>query len=143
MSIKWMRAELKRLAEQVGAEDEDVVLIMLAEVNVRKDEVVEQMDYPATVGHALSYPVQGKHEALHFPLHQMCSDDAAKLAEAFILYVRKVEGLRRPVPVGVMDMVPFPQAMARLFPPLPDGADILGHVAEQYRLICEARNEDA
>lgn len=143
MSIKWMRAELKRLAGEIGADDEDVVLIMLTVVNASKEEITEKMDYPGTVGHSLSYPVHGKHQALHFPLCQMSSDDAARLAEAFILHVRKVERLRRPVPVGVMEMSPFPAANAWSFPPAPGDSQIDAHVAGQYQKIIESRTAGA
>ncbi|WP_213876157.1 hypothetical protein [Pseudomonas sp. dw_358] len=139
MSLRCMRAELKRIAERIGADDEDVVLILLAVVNGRKEDLSAQMGYPATAGHSLSYPVQGMPEAFYFPLHLMSSDEAARLAEAFILHVRKVERLRRPMPIGVMDMAPLPYARATLFPPLQDGADIEAHVAEQYQEIIHSR----
>lgn len=35
MSIKWMRAELKRIAEKIGADDEETVLVMLTVVDCR------------------------------------------------------------------------------------------------------------
>ncbi|WLH25282.1 hypothetical protein PSH76_05415 [Pseudomonas sp. FP215] len=71
----------------------------------------------------------------------MNSYDAANLAEAFILHVRAIESLRRPAPVGVMDMRPFPSSGAWIFPPPADGQNIKEHVAEQYQLIIEARHE--
>ncbi|MBE8591735.1 hypothetical protein IQK56_12755 [Pseudomonas sp. MAFF 301449] len=141
MSIKWMRAELKRIAEKIGNEDEETVLVMLTVVDCRVDAVEGEMDYPETVGHSFNYPVLGVQTVMHFPLCTMNSYDAANLAEAFILHVRSTESLRRPAPVGVMDMRPFPSAGAWIFPPLADGQDIKNHVAEQYRLILEARHE--
>jgi len=100
------------------------------------------MDYPETVGHSFNYPVLGAQTVMHFPLCTMNSNDAANLAEAFILHVRAIESLRRPAPVGVMDMRPFPSPGAWIFPPLADEQDIKDHVAEQYQLIIEARHED-
>ncbi|PIB67740.1 hypothetical protein [Pseudomonas sp. 2995-3] len=141
MSIKWMRAELKRIAEKIGAEDEETVLVMLTVVDCRLDAVEEEMDYPRTVGHSFNYPVLGVQTVMHFPLCTMNSYDAANLAEAFILHVRAIESLCRPAPVGVMDMRPFPSSGAWIFPPLADGQDIKDHVAEQYQLIIEARHE--
>lgn len=141
MSIKWMRAELKRIAEKIGTEDEETVLVMLTVVDCRVDAVEGEMDYPDTVGHSFNYPVLGVQTVMHFPLRTMNSSDAANLAEAFILHVRAIENLRRPAPVGVMDMRPFPSPGAWIFPPLEDGQDIKNHVAEQYRLIIEARHE--
>lgn len=141
MSIKWMRAELKRIAGKIGTEDEETVLVMLTVVDCRVDAVEGEMDYPDTVGHSFNYPVLGVQTVMHFPLRTMNSSDAANLAEAFILRVRAVESLRRPAPVGVMDMRPFPSPGAWIFPPLADGQDIKNHVAEQYRLIIEARHE--
>lgn len=141
MSIKWMRAELKRIAEKIGAEDEETVLVMLTVVDCRVDAVEEEMDYPKTVGHSFNYPVLGVQTVMHFPLCTMNSYDAANLAEAFILHVRAIESLRRPAPVGVMDMRPFPSPGAWIFPPLADGQDTKHHVAEQYQLIIEARHE--
>lgn len=140
MSIKWMRAELKRIAEKIATEDEETVLVMLTVVDCSVDAVEEEMDYPETVGHSFNYPVLGVQTVMHFPLCTMSSSDAAHLAEAFILHVRATESLRRPAPVGVMDMRPFPSSRAWIFPPL-DGQDIKNHVAEQYRLIIEARHE--
>lgn len=142
MSIKWMRAELKRIAEKIGTEDEETVLVMLTVVDCRVDAVEGEMDYPETVGHSFNYPVRGVQTVMHFPLCTMNSYDAANLAEAFILHVRATESLRRPAPVGVMDMRPFPSACAWIFPPLADGQNIKEHVAEQYQLIIEARHED-
>lgn len=141
MSIKWMRAELKRIAEKIGTEDEETVLVMLTVVDCRVDGVEGEMDYPETVGHSFNYPVQGVQAVMHFPLRTMNSSDAANLAEAFILHVRAIESLRRPAPVGVMDMRPFPSSDAWIFPPLADGQNIKEHVAEQYQLIIEARHE--
>lgn len=141
MSIKWMRAELKRIAEKFGTEDEETVLVMLTVVDCRVDAVEEEMDYPDTVGHSFNYPVLGVQTVMHFPLRTMNSSDAANLAEAFILHVRAIENLRRPAPVGVMDMRPFPSSGAWIFSPLADGQDIKDHVAEQYKLIIEARDE--
>lgn len=141
MSIKWMRAELKRIAEKIGAEDEETVLVMLTVVDCRVDAVEEEMDYPKTVGHSFNYPVLGVQTVMHFPFCTMNSSDAANLAEAFILHVRAIENLRRPAPVGVMDMRPFPSSGAWIFPRLADGQDIKDHVAEQYRLIIEGRHE--
>ncbi|MGY2191873.1 hypothetical protein [Pseudomonas pergaminensis] len=141
MSIKWMRAELKRIAEKIGTEDEETVLVMLMVVDCRVDAVEGEMDYPETVGHSFNYPVLGTQTVMHFPLRAMNSSDAANLAEAFILHVRAVESLRRPAPVGVMDMRPFPSSGAWIFPPLADGQNIKEHVAEQYQLIIEARHE--
>lgn len=57
MSIKWMRAELKRIAEKIGTEDEETVLVMLTVVDCRVDAIEEEMDYPKTVGHSFNYPV--------------------------------------------------------------------------------------
>lgn len=141
MSIKWMRAELKRIAEKIGTEDEETVLVMLTVVDCRVDAVEGEMDYPDTVGHSFNYPVLGVQTVMHFPLRSMNSSDAANLAEAFILHVRAIESLRRPAPVGVMDMRPFPSPGARIFPPLAAGQDIKDHVAKQYQLIIEARHE--
>ncbi|MBK5407354.1 hypothetical protein JFU58_02190 [Pseudomonas sp. TH34] len=141
MSIKWMRAELKRIAEKIGADDEETVLVMLTVVDCRVDAVEDEMDYPKTVGHSFNYPVLGAQTVMHFPLCTMNSNDAANLAEAFILHVRSTESLRRPAPVGVMDMRPFPSSGAWIFPPLADGQNIKEHVAEQYQLIIEARHE--
>lgn len=141
MSIKWMRTELKRIAEKIGSEDEETVLVMLTVVDCRVDAVEEEMDYPDTVGHSFNYPVLGVQTVMHFRLCTMNSSDAANLAEAFILHVRAIENLRRPAPVGVMDMRPFPSSGAWLFSPLADGQDIKDHVAEQYKLIIEARDE--
>lgn len=141
MSIKWMRAELKRIAGKIGTEDEETVLVMLTVVDCRVDAVEGEMDYPDTVGHSFNYPVLGVQTVMHFPLRTMNSSDAANLAEAFILHVRAVESLRRPAPIGVMDMRPFPSPGAWICPPLADGQDINNHVAEQYRLIIEARHE--
>lgn len=141
MSIKWMRTELKRIAEKIGTEDEETVLVMLTVVDCRVDAVEEEMDYPDTVGHSFNYPVLGVQTVMHFPLCTMNSSDAANLAEAFILHVRAIENLRRPAPVGVMDMRPFSSSGAWLFSPLADGQDIKDHVAEQYKLIIEARDE--
>ena len=141
MSIKWMRAELKRIAEKIGADDEETVLVMLTVVDCRVDAVEDEMDYPKTVGHSFNYPVLGAQTVMHFPLCIMNSNDAANLAEAFILHVRAIESLRRPAPVGVMDMRPFSSSGAWLFSPLADGQDIKDHVAEQYKLIIEARDE--
>lgn len=141
MSIKWMRAELKRIAEKIGTEDEETVLVMLTVVDCRVDAIEEEMDYPKTVGHSFNYPVLGAQTVMHFPLCTMNSNDAANLAEAFILHVRAIESLRRPAPVGVMDMRPFPGPGAWIFPPLAGGQDIKDHVAEQYQLIIEARHE--
>ena len=141
MSIKWMRAELKRIAEKIGTEDEETVLVMLTVVDCRVDAVEEEMDYPRTVGHSFNYPVLGVQTVMHFPLRTMNSSHAANLAEAFILHVRAIESLRRPAPVGVMDMRPFPSSSAWIFPPLADGQNIKDHVAEQYQLIIEARDE--
>ena len=141
MSIKWMRSELKRIAEKIGTEDEETVLVMLTVVDCRVDAVEEEMDYPDTVGHSFNYPVLGVQTVMHFPLRTMNSSDAANLAEAFILHVRVIENLRRPASVGVMDMRPFPSSGAWIFSPLADGQDIKDHVAEQYKLIIEARDE--
>lgn len=141
MSIKWMRAELKRIAEKIGTEDEDTMLVMLTVVDCRVDAVEGEMDYPETVGHSFNYPVLGIQTVMHFPLRAMNSIDAAHLAEAFTLHVRAIENLRRPAPVGVMDMRPFPSPGAWIFPPLADGQDLKHHVAEQYQLIIEARHE--
>jgi hypothetical protein len=141
MSIKWMRAELKRIAEKIGTDDEETVLVMLTVVDCRVDAVEDEMDYPKTVGHSFNYPVLGAQTVMHFPLCTMNSNDAANLAEAFILHVRAIESLRRPAPVGVMDMRPFSSPGAWIFPPLADGQDIKHHVAEQYQLIIEARHE--
>lgn len=141
MSIKWMRTELKRIAEKIGTEDEETVLVMLTVVDCRVDAVEEEMDYPDTVGHSFNYPVLGVQTVMLFPLCTMNSSDAANLAEAFILHVRAIENLRRPAPVGVMDMRPFSSSGAWLFSPLADGQDIKDHVAEQYKLIIEARDE--
>lgn len=141
MSIKWMRTELKRIAEKIGTEDEETVLVMLTVVDCRVDAVEEEMDYPNTVGHSFNYPVLGVQTVMHFPLRTMNSSDAANLAEAFILHVRTIESLRRPAPAGVMDMRPFPSSGAWIFSPLAAGQDIKEHVAEQYQLIIEARDE--
>ena len=141
MSIKWMRAELKRIAEKIGTEDEETALVMLTVVDCRVDAVEGEMDYPETVGHSFNYPVQGVQAVMHFPLRTMNSSDAANLAEAFILHVRAIESLRRPAPVGVMDMRPFPSPGAWIFPPKADGQDIKKHVAEQYLQIIEASHE--
>ncbi|WP_017475875.1 hypothetical protein [Pseudomonas sp. PAMC 26793] len=141
MSIKWMRAELKRIAEKIGTDDEETVLVMLTVVDCRVDAVEDEMDYPKTVGHSFNYPVLGVQTVMHFPLCTMNSNDAANLAEAFILHVRAIESLRRPAPVGVMDMRPFPSPGAWIFPPLAAGQDIKDHVAKQYQLIIEARHE--
>ena len=141
MSIKWMRAELKRIAEKIGTEDEDTVLVMLTVVDCRAGAVEGEMDYPDTVGHSFNYPILGVQTVMHFPLRTMNSSDAANLAEAFILHVRAIESLRRPAPVGVMDMRPFPSPGAWIFPTLADGKDLKHHVAEQYQLIIEASHE--
>ena len=141
MSIKWMRTELKRIAEKIGAEDEETVLVMLTVVDCRVDAVEEEMDYPDTVGHSFNYPVLGVQTVMHFRLSTMSSCAAANLAEAVILYVRGNENLRRPAPIGVMDLRPLSSPGDWIFPPLAAGQDIKEHVAEQYQLIIEARDE--
>lgn len=141
MSIKWMRTELKRIAEKISTEDEETVLVMLTVVDCRVDAVEEEMDYPDTVGHSFNYPVLGVQTIMHFPLCTMNSSTSANLAEAFILHVRAIETLRHPAPIGVMDLRPFPNPGAWIFPPLAAGQDIKEHIAEQYQLIIEARDE--
>lgn len=114
---------------------------MLTVVNCMVDAVEKEMDFPDTVGHSFNYPVLSVQKVMHFPLCPMNSSDTANLAEAFILQVRAIESLRRPAPVGVMDMRPFPSSSAWIFPPLAGGQDIKDHVAERYQLIVEERHE--
>lgn len=141
MSIKWMRAELKRIAEKIGTEDDEIVLVMLTVVDCSVGAVEVEMDYPDTVGHSFTYPILGVQTVLHFPLSEMNSTDAANMAEAFIVHVRAIENLRRPAPVGVMDMRPSPAPGAWLFQRQPEDVSLADYVAGQYQQILEARDE--
>lgn len=137
MSLKALKAEIKRIAEKVGADEEMVVLIVLAVVNCSKTP----MDLPETVGHVVDYRIAGLNVPLYFPFCEMNSTEAEEMAKAMILHVRAVERSGNPAQVGIMDMRPFPPSGAWQLKRLAKGISLADYVAGQYRQIVEARNE--
>lgn len=137
MSLKALKTEIKRIAEKIGADEEMIVLIVLAVVNCSK----EPMDLPETVGHVVDYRVAGVNVPLYFPFCEMNSSEAEEMAKAMICHVISTErsGMRRQV--GVMDMRPFPPVNAWMFQRPPEGVSLADYVADQYRQIMETRDE--
>lgn len=139
MSLKSLKAEIKRLTEQAGIDDEAVVLIVLAVVSASG----EPMDLPDTVGHVVDYRIEGKNLQLYFPLCEMASAEAEEMAKAMIVHVWAVEGKGRRGQIGIMDMCPFPRANSWRFKRPPAGVSINEYVSDQYHQIIEARHEHA
>ncbi|POA28617.1 MULTISPECIES: hypothetical protein [unclassified Pseudomonas] len=137
MSLKALKAEIKRIAEKMGIDEEMVVLIVLAVVNAS----TMPMDLPETVGHIVNYRINGLNVSLYFPFCEMNSAEAEEVARAMILHVIDVERPSRPYQVGIMDMQPFPPAGAWQLQRPPEGISLSDYVADQYRQIIEARNE--
>jgi hypothetical protein len=137
MSLKALKAEIKRIAEKIGADEEMIVLIVLAVVNCSK----EPMDLPETVGHVVDYRIAGVNVPLYFPFCEMNSSEAEEMAKAMICHVISTERSGMRPQAGVMDMRPFPPVNAWMFQRLPEGASLAEHVADQYQQILEARNE--
>lgn len=128
MSLKTLRAEIRRLTAMAGQQDE--VLTILTVVM----EDCGPLDYPETVGHVVDCHIQGKHVPLYFPLCSMASTQAAELALAVMLHSRKAEGRAL---TGLMDMQPFPPLGAWVVEPPPTGVSVSDHAAVLYRQIVE------
>lgn len=139
MSLKALKAEIKRIAEKVGVDEEVAVLIVLAVVNASKTP----MDLPETVGHVVDYRIAGINVSLYFPFCEMNSTEAEEMARAMILHVIDTERPGRPYQVGVMDMQPFPPVNAWQLQWPPEGTTLQNYVAAQYRQILEACHEHA
>jgi hypothetical protein len=137
MSLKALRSEIKRIAEKVGADEEMVVLIVLAIVNCSKTP----MDLPETVGHVVDYRIAGVSVPLYFPLSEMSSAEAEEMAKSMICHVISTERSGMRPQVGVMDMRPFPPVNAWMFQRPPDGVSLADYVADQYQQIMETRDE--
>ena len=137
MSLKALKAEIKRIAEKVGVDEEIVVLIVLAVVNCSK----APMDLPETVGHVVDYRIAGLNVPFYFPFCEMSSSEAEEMAKAMIFHVRAVERPGNPAQVGIMDMRPFPPPDAWQMQRPPKGTSVQEYVASQYGEIIEARIE--
>lgn len=137
MSLKALKAEIKRIAEKVGTDEEMVVLIVLAVVNCSKTPT----DFPEIVGHIVNYRIAGLNVPLYFPFCEMNSSEAEEMAKAMILHVRAVERPKSPAQVGIMDMCPFPPSGSWRMQRPADGVRVQEYVANQYSEIIEARIE--
>lgn len=139
MSLKSLRSEIKRISEKIGFDEEVTILIVLAVVNCSK----ELVDLQDGVGHVVDYRFDGANVSLYFPFAEMSSDQAEELARAMIMQVITAEKRGRCPQVGIMDMCPVPPPGAWLLTLPPVGVTIAEYAADQYRLILEARNENA
>ena len=137
MSLKALKAEIKRIADKMGIDEEMVVLIVLAVVNCSKTP----MDLPETEGHLVNYRIADLNVPLYFPFCEMSSSEAEDMAKAMILHVRAVERPKGPSQVGIMDMCPFPPCGAWQLKRPAEGIRLGDYVADQYLQIVEARNE--
>ncbi|WP_149088399.1 hypothetical protein [Pseudomonas prosekii] len=137
MSLKALKAEIKRIADKIGIDEEMVVLIVLAVVNCSKTPI----DLPETVGHLVNYRIADLNVPLYFPFCEMSSSEAEDMAKAMILHVRTVERPKGPGQVGIMDMCPFPPQGAWKMRRPDEGVSVAEYVGKQYFQIVEARNE--
>lgn len=135
MSLKTLRAEIKRIAEKVGADEEMILLIVLAVVNCSKTP----MDLPETVGHVVDYRIAGVSVPLYFPLCEMNSAEAEEMAKAMIAHVISAECTGHRPQVGIMDMRPFAPSGAWVLRRPADGVSLTAYVAEQHLKILESR----
>lgn len=137
MSLKALKAEIKRIAEKIGADEEMIVLITLAVVNCSK----EPMDLPETVGHVVDYRIAGVNVPLYFPFSEMTSAEAEEMAKAMICHVISTERNGMRPQVGVMDMRPFPPVNAWIFQRPPEGVSLADYLTNQHQQIMDARDE--
>ena len=131
MSLKALKAEIKRIAEKVGADEEMVVLIVLAVVNCSKTP----MRLLETVGHVVDYRIAGVNVPLCFPLSEMTSAEAEEMAKAMICHVISTERNGMRPQVGVMEMRPFPPINSWIFQRPPEGVSLTDYVANQHQQI--------
>ena len=137
MSLKALKAEIKRIAEKVGADEEMVVLIVLAIANCSKAPA----GLPESVGHVVDYRIAGVSVPLYFPFPEMNNSEAEEMAKLMISHVISTERTGMHPQIGIMDMRPRPPVNAWLFQRPPEGVSLANYVAEQYQQILEARNE--
>jgi hypothetical protein len=137
MSLKALKAEIKRIAEKVGADEGMVVLIVLATVNCSK----KSSDLPESVGHIVDYRIAGVSVPLYFPFSQMNSSEAEEMAKLMISHVISTERTGIRPQIGIMETRPLPPLDAWLFQRPPEGVSLAKYIAEQYQQILEARDE--
>lgn len=113
MSLKTLRAEIQRTADQIRCEAIDRVNLILIEVVDASGEGRGQ-PLPCT-GYTCDFSLAGRRRRLYFP-----GQDPEPLANALFDYVHRIEraGNVRPVPVLVAAVAP------------PDDALIIGQPAE-------------
>lgn len=136
MSLRAIRAELKRLSVQLGVGEEPALLIVLA--TARTDP--ENMDYPNFAGHHMAYRIQGQYETFHFPFSSMTSEQSEDMAMQLILHTIKTESLRRRAP-AILDMKIFTEPGAWTVTHPATGTSVADHAADLYRKVIEARHE--
>lgn len=139
MSLKAMKAELRRLSAQVGLGEERELLIVLATVCTAPDE----MDYPDFAGHYMSYPIEGAHQSFHFPFSKWTSEQAEDLAMNIVMHTIQTESLNRRRPPAILDMKFFSDPKALTLTPPPEGVSMAKHAADAYQKVIEVRHESA
>ncbi|AMB86663.1 hypothetical protein AWM79_15660 [Pseudomonas agarici] len=135
MSVKTLRAEIKRIAEKVGANEEMILLIVLVVANCSKTP----MNLPEKVGHVVDYRIAGVSVPLYFPFCEMNSAEAEEMAKAMIAHVINAERTGYRPQVGVMDMRTFAPPGAWVLRKPADGMSLPAYVAEQYLMILGSR----
>ncbi|MNJ29127.1 hypothetical protein D3C77_236860 [compost metagenome] len=138
MSVKNLKAEIKRLTVRIGADEPPISLITLTVV----DGAADSMDLPDSTGHVLEYRLLGQSASFFFPFSEMNSEQAEELAQAIIQHTREIERLGRRCQVGILDMTfPYPNSIRATLPP--PGVGLREHAAALYRQAIEARHEHA
>lgn len=125
MSLKTLRAEIQRTADEIRSETTDrVSLIMIDVIDASKAGGGELLP---CAGYTCDFSLAGQRRRLYFP-----GQDPEAVASAFFDYVHRIEcaGNVRPVPVLMATATP-PDAALIVGPPT-EGITLAEHAARLY-----------
>ena len=125
MSLKNLRAEIRRTADQLRSETVDRVSMILIDV-VDASEEGDGESLPC-VGYTCDFSLAGQRRRLYFP-----GQDPEPLANALFDHVHRIEraGKVRPVPVLMATQATPDDAVT--VEPAPEGITTAEHVARLY-----------
>ena len=124
MSLKTIRAEIQRTAEQLRSDTVDRVSLILIDVMDASEEGAEAIP---RIGYCCDYTLAGERRRLFFP-----GQDPDQVANALFDHVHRIEraGAIRPIPV-LMPVQTAPDEALTIEQP-PEGITTAEHVARLY-----------
>lgn len=125
MSLKTLRAEIQRTADQIRSETADRVgMILIDVVDASEDGSWEPIPF---TGYTCDFSLVGQRRRLYFP-----GQDPEAVANALFDYAHRIEGTGKVRPVPVLMPAEEPPDHALIIGPPTEGITLAEHVARLY-----------